>query len=124
MLHFAPPAGRLIPRADRVSVELVARRQPDLDQGHPDYSIYAGAQLVGHIYQQARSPEHWRWAINTVMIDNTAGAGMAGYAPSMEEAHRSQRSAFDRWLSWALATPQSDLKYGPLDKNLRAIGVR
>jgi hypothetical protein len=103
-------------------IELVARRRPDLDQDYPDYGVYAGEQLVGRIYQTRE--DQWVWAINTVMIDSSAGAGMAGYAPSMEEAYRSLRSACDRWLSWALAIPQSDLKYGPLDKNLRAIGVR
>jgi hypothetical protein len=58
------------------------------------------------------------------MIDSTAGAGMAGYAESMEDARQMLRPAFDHWLEWALAIPQSDLKYGPLDKNLRAIGAR
>ena len=59
------------------------------------------------------------------MIDSTAGAGMAGYAESMEEAQRLLGLAFDRWLvAWALAIPGSDLKYGPLDRNLKAIGIR
>jgi hypothetical protein len=86
--------------------------------------VYAGSQIVGRIYQQARSPDRWRWAINSVMIDSTAGAGMAGYAESMEDAQRLLRPAFDRWLAWALAIPPSDLKHGPLERNLKAIGVR
>jgi hypothetical protein len=81
------------------------RRQTDLDQGYADYHVYAGSQIVGRIYQQARSPDQWRWAINSVMIDGTAGAGMAGYAESMEEAQRLLRPAFDRWLEWAQAIP-------------------
>jgi hypothetical protein len=105
-----------------VTVVLVARRQPDLDQGFPDYHVYAGGQTVGRIYQSAQ--EQWCWAINCVMIDSTAGGGMSGYAASMEEARRRLRPAFDRWLSWALAIEPSDLKYGPLDRNLRAIGLR
>jgi hypothetical protein len=71
-----------------------------------------------------RSPEQWRWAINSVLIDSTAGAGMAGYAESMEDARSHLRHAFERWLAWALAIPPSDLKYGHLDRNLRAIGLR
>lgn len=105
-----------------MTVELVARRQPDLDQGYPDYQVYAGAQIVGRIYQS--SPTQWCWAINSVMIDSTAGGGMSGYAANMEEAQRRLRPAFDRWLVWALAIPPSDLKYGPLDRNLKAIGMR
>lgn len=102
--------------------ELVARRGPDLDQGYPDYSIYAGAQLVGRIYQ-ARD-DQWNWAINSVMIDATAGAGMSGSARSMSDAQAAFRPAFDRWLQWALAVPEADLKYGPLDRNLKAVGAR
>jgi len=105
-----------------VNVELLARRQPDLTQGYSDYHVYAGAQIVGRIYQAG--PEQWCWAINSVMIDSTAGAGMAGYAESLQEAQRLLRPAFDRWLAWALAIPESDLKHGPLNRNLKAIGVR
>ena len=107
-----------------MTVVLVARRQPDLDQDFANYYVFAGGQIVERIYQQARSPDQWRWAINSVMIDSTAGAGMAGYAASMEEARRLLRQAFDRWFAWALAIPPSDLKYGPLDKNLGTIGMR
>ena len=46
-------------------IALVARRQPDLDQGHLDYHVYAGSQLVGRIYEIA--PGHWKWAIKSVM---------------------------------------------------------
>ena len=107
-----------------MTVELVARRQPDLDQDFANYHVFAGGQIVGRIYLQARSPDQWRWAINSVMIDSTAGAGMAGYAESMEDAQRMLRLAFERWLAWALAIPPSDLKHGPLERNLKAIGVR
>jgi hypothetical protein len=103
-------------------VELVARRRPDLDQGYLDYGVYAGEQLVGRIYQM-RS-DQWTWAINTVMIDATAGAGMSGHAASMSQAQAALRLAFNRWCDWALAMPESDLKYGPLDRNLKAIGLR
>ena len=103
-------------------IALVARRQPDLDQGHLDYHVYAGSQLVGRIYEIA--PGHWKWAINSVMLDATTDIQGGGYAASMEEAQSSLRPSFERWLAWALAVPASDLKFGPLDRNLKAIGVR
>ena len=43
------------------------------------------------------------YRLKEVYLNETAGAGMAGYAESMAEAHRLLRPAFDRWLSWALA---------------------
>jgi len=73
-----------------VNVELLARRQPDLTQGYSDYHVYAGAQIVGRIYQAG--PEQWCWAINSVMIDSTAGAGMAGYAAPVAASVRSLAS--------------------------------
>jgi hypothetical protein len=42
----------------------------------------------------------------------------------MEEAQQYLRSAFDRWLAWALAIDPADLKHSILDRNLKAIGVR
>ena len=48
-----------------MTVELGARRQPDLDQDFANYHVFAGGQIVGRIYQQARSPDQWRWAINS-----------------------------------------------------------
>ena len=66
----------------------------------------------------------WFWGINTVMIDATAGAGMSGYAASLEEAQTRFRPAFDRWLALAVAIPLSDLKRAVIDRNLKAIGLR
>ena len=109
--------GRTVTRID-----LIARRQADLDQGYPDYHVYAGAQLVGRIYQM--DAMQWFWGINTVMIDATAGAGMSGYAASLEEAQTRFRPAFDRWLALAVAIPLSDLKRAVIDRNLKAIGLR
>jgi hypothetical protein len=40
-----------------VNVELVARRQTDLDQDFANYHVFAGSQIVGRIYQQARAPD-------------------------------------------------------------------
>jgi hypothetical protein len=112
-----------------VSVEPVARRQPDLDQGYGDYSIYAGAQLVSRIYQQAPSPEHWRWAINTVMIDAPLAPGGLDMLRPWKRldgrcGRRSTAGFPGRWRyrnPMALAIPQSDLKYGPLDKTLKRL---
>lgn len=94
-----------------MTVELVARRQPDLDQGYADYHVYAGSQIVGRIYQA--TPAQWCWALNSLMIDSTAGAGMSGYAASMEEARQMLRPAFDRWLTWALAISPTESEIRP-----------
>ena len=59
-----------------------------------------------------------------MMFDATTDIRVAGYAATMEEAQSCLRPVFDRWLAWALAVPTSDPKYGPLDRNLKAIGVR
>ena len=58
------------------------------------------------------------------MFDATTDIQVAGYAASLEDAQSYLRTVFERWLAWALAVPTSDLKYGPLDRNLKAIGVR
>ena len=103
-------------------VRLVARRMSDLDRAYPDYGVYAGPQLVGRIYQ-TRS-EQWNWAINSITVDATVGCRMSGYAASMPEAQAALLPAFNRWLEWALAIPRTDFKYAPVDRNLKAIGVR
>jgi hypothetical protein len=55
-------------------IELVARREPDLQSGHPDYSVWAGEQRVGRIYQQrSQGREQWFWGRNTVTLDLTVG---------------------------------------------------
>jgi hypothetical protein len=103
-------------------VQLVARRMSDLEQTFPDYGVYAGAQLVGRIYQSRAG--QWNWAINNITFDATVGRRMSGYATSMAGAQAALLPAFNRWLDWALAIPRKDLKYVPLDRNLKAIGVR
>lgn len=104
------------------SIALVPRRRPDLDQGFPDYHIYAGEQLVGRIYQ--KNYVLWFWGVTTVMLDSTVGTVLHGFAATHDEAKQRLRTAFDAWLSWAQAMPESDLKHSQIDKNLKAIGVR
>lgn len=103
-------------------VQLIPRRQPDLQQGFRDYHIYAGEQRVGRIYQTHKTG--WWWGINSVMLDMTVGVVLQGYVGTQQEAQKNLRTAFDVWLAWALAMPASDLKFEQIDKNLKAIGVR
>ena len=56
------------------------------------------------------------------MFDATTDIQGGGYAASMEEAQSCLRPVFERWLAWALAVPACE--YGPLDRNLKAVGVR
>ena len=50
-------------------VELTARRERDLSSGHPDYSVWAGEQRVGRIYQQhSLGHEQWFWGLTTVTL--------------------------------------------------------
>ncbi len=73
---------RIQPASDRSMnnhIELVLRRQEDLHDNRPDYSVYAGAQLVGRIY-----PTHftgvWFWGVNGLTVDSTVEANMQGHA--------------------------------------------
>ena len=91
-------------------VELIARRQADL-HGRPDYSIYAGAQLVGRIYQQPDG--RWIWAISSIMSDATVGERLSGYADPLDEAKQHFRNAFEGWLPWALAIKATDRNMTP-----------
>ena len=47
-------------------IELIARRQEDLQARYPDYLIYAGERLVGRIYCQVGGmgrTEQWYWGV-------------------------------------------------------------
>jgi hypothetical protein len=61
-------------------IDLVAKRQEELHSGKADYHVYAGAQLVGRIYQThlTGSSENWFWSVNGLMVDRTVGAVMQG----------------------------------------------
>jgi hypothetical protein len=93
-------------------IELKARREPDLSSGHPDYSVWAGEQRIGRIYQQrSLGYEQWFWGLNTVTLDTTVGVGTHGTADSFDDAKIKFRFAFDHWHDWALAMPRGDMKY-------------
>jgi hypothetical protein len=103
-------------------IVLVARREKDLQDGQPDYSIWAGEQRVGRIYRKHRSGDRelWFWGINSVICDLTVGASTQGLdATSFEDARARFRKAFDRWLAWALAIPRGDMKYEPVSAQLK-----
>ena len=102
-------------------IDLVPRRQEDLHGNRPDYFVYAGAQLVGCIYQTRLSgfAQSWFWGVNGLTVDMTVGATMHGHAADLQEAKSKLRTAFDRWLEWAMAMPADDLKYPRLVAELQ-----
>jgi hypothetical protein len=106
-------------------IELVARRQPDLHGGHPDYFVVAGEQHVGRIYQThlSSTSDNWWWGINGLTVDLSIGAVMHGHAASLEDALPKLRAAFDLWLVWARAMPVTDLKHRALVEELSAMGA-
>jgi hypothetical protein len=106
-------------------IDLIARRSEELHDGRPDYSIYAGAQRVGRIYQTIGPGGRgvWIWNVNTVLSDTRLGR-LGGQANDMDDALRQFRPAFETWLSWALAQPQTHLSFFVIDRQLRAIGAR
>jgi hypothetical protein len=101
---------------------LVPRRQPDLQNGHPDYHVYAGEQLIARFYQV--NSTGWVWSINGVLFDSTVDWPMKGHASDLAEARRCVRQAFDKYLPWALAIPKDDLKYLRVSQDLRQMGAR
>jgi hypothetical protein len=119
--HAATGCGRRQLMTERI--ELIARRQPDLHGGHPDYFVFAGEQLVGRIYQThfTSTSEGWFWGVNGLTVDSTVGAVMHGYALSFRDARAKLRTAFDRWLEWAMAMPAEDLKHCAIAAGLRAM---
>ena len=48
-----------------MTIELIARRKEDLHNGHPDYYVYAGTQLVGRIYRTHlnATADQWFWGV-------------------------------------------------------------
>ena len=107
-------------------IVLIARREKDLQDGQPDYSIWAGEQRVGRIYRKHRrgDRELWFWGINSVTSDMTVGDPMQGLdAASFEDARARLRVAFDHWLAWALAIPRGDMKYERLSTELKKMGA-
>ena len=105
-------------------IELFAMRQKDLHSGKPEYHVYAGAQLVGRIYQTHLSgSENWVWSVNAVTLDMTIGAAMHGYATGLYDAQAKLQAALERWLAWAQTIPLTDLKYPHIQAELRKMGA-
>jgi hypothetical protein len=106
------PSARSSRQVKNRRIEPTAKREADLSSGHPDYSIWAGEQRIGRIYQQhALGCEQWFWGLNTVTLDTTVGVGTHGTADSFDDAKIKFRFAFDHWHDWALALPRGDMKY-------------
>jgi hypothetical protein len=105
-------------------IELTARREPDLSSGHPDYSVWAGEQRVGRIYQQhSLTHEQWFWGLNTVTLDLTVGVPAHGNPVIFDYAKIKFRFAFDHWHDWALAMPRGYIKYARVSAELKKIGA-
>jgi hypothetical protein len=102
-------------------IELVAKRQDDLEGDRPDYSVYAGEQLVGRVYCQVKRSdvEEWFWSVNALTVDRTIGIAMHGYAADLDDAKDKLRAAFEAWLLWARAVPLSDLKRPHVEEELK-----
>jgi hypothetical protein len=106
-------------------IELVAKRQEDLQGGRPDYHVYAGCRLAGRIYRNTRSlfgSEIWSWGVQGIFTSMEAGQ-MQGSAESFEEAKTKLRTAFDLWLTWASAVPPSHLSYVAIRRDLHDVGA-
>jgi len=84
------------------SITLIARRQEDLHNRHPDYYVYAGTQLVGRIYRTHlnATADQWFWGVNSVTFGMSIGTVMHGYATGLDDAKTKVRAAFDKWLVW------------------------
>ena len=106
-------------------IELLARRQEDLQDRYPDYFIYAGECLVGRIYCQVGGlgrTEQWFWGVKGVFTSVEIGQ-LQGLAPSFDHAKAQLRTAFDLWLAWAVAVPPSHLSYARIRKDLGEVGA-
>jgi hypothetical protein len=48
---------------------------------------------------------------------------LQGAAPSFEQAKIELRAAFETWLVWALAAPETHLSYARIRKDLEDVGA-
>jgi hypothetical protein len=90
-----------------------------------DYLIYARECRVGRIYEVTTSQtEHkrWFWGLQGVFTSMEIGE-LHGAAPDFEQAKAKLRAAFETWLAWALAAPETHLSYARIRKDLKDIGA-
>ena len=93
-------------------IELVAHRDIGPRDARPKFSVYAGGQRVGSVYQvNSGKMESWVWSMDGITVDSTVGGPTRGYADSIASATYELRAAVERWLEWAQALPRDDLKY-------------
>ena len=48
---------------------------------------------------------------------------LPGAAPSFEQGKIELRAAFETWLAWALAAPETHLSYARIRKDLEHVGA-
>jgi hypothetical protein len=108
-------------------IDLIAKRQEDdLHNGHPDYHVYAGRQMVGRIYKThlTATKDNWFWGINAITWDMSLGEVMHGSATGLDDAKMKLRATFEKWLVWALAIPATDLKHPHIAEELSKMGPK
>jgi hypothetical protein len=105
-------------------IDLVPRRRPNLVPRGRDYLIYARECRVGRIYEVTAKAQyhHWFWGIQGVFTTMDTGQ-LQGSAPSLEQAKIELRAAFETWLAWALAAPDTHPSYARIRKDLEDVGA-
>ena len=103
-------------------IDLVPRRRPNLVPRGRDYLIYARECRVGRIYEVTGSHQRWFWGLQGVFTSMDIGM-LQGAAPSFERAKIELRAAFETWLAWALAAPETHLSYARICKDLKDVGA-
>jgi hypothetical protein len=104
------------------SIELVPRRLADLVPRGRDYLIYARECRVGRIYEVTGSHPRWFWGLQGVVTSMEIGK-LQGAAPSFEQSKIELRAAFETWLAWTLAAPETHLSYARIRKDLVDVGA-
>ena len=104
-------------------IELVVRRDIGPRDAPPKFSVYAGGQRVGSVYQvNSGRLESWVWSMDGITVDTTASVPTRGYADSIAFAAYEMRAAVERWLERARALPREDLKYPLVAVELMTMG--
>lgn len=105
-------------------IELIARRQEDLQNGNPDYHVFAGVRLVGRIYKtHMHAVDQWFWGLNGVWSSAEIGIALHGNAIGFEESKTRLRAAFDAWLPWILRIGPEHPSYAAIRTQLKEIGA-
>ena len=98
------------------------RRRPNLVPRGRDYLIYAHECRVGRIYEVTGNRPRWFWGIQGVFTSMDIGQ-LQGSASSLPQAKIELRAAFETWLAWALAAPETHPSYAQIRKDLEDVGA-